>query len=73
MDLIIAVLIGLVLGSSIFLFMSKRNTIGNLRVDNSDLVDDPYLFLELETDIKSISEKKYVLMKVRVEDFIPHK
>lgn len=73
MELIIAGLIGMVLSFSIFLITSKKNTIGNLRVDHSDLKDDPYLFLELETDIKSISRKKYVLMKVRVEDFIPHK
>ncbi len=72
MELIIAGLIGMVLSFSIFLITSKKNTIGNLRVDHSDLKDDPYLFLELETDIKSISRKKYVLMKVRVEDFIPH-
>lgn len=73
MELIIAGLIGIVLGFSIFLIMSQKNMIGNLRVDSSDLEDDPYLFLELETDVKSISRKKYVLMKVRVEDFIPHK
>lgn len=73
MELIIAGLIGMVLSFSIFLITSKKNTIGNLRVDHSDLKDDPYLFLELETDIKSIYRKKYVLMKVRVEDFIPHK
>ena len=72
MELIIAGLIGMVLSFSIFLITSKKNTIGTLRVDHSDLKDDPYLFLELETDIKSISRKKYVLMKVRVEDFIPH-
>lgn len=73
MELIIAGLIGIVLGFSIFLIISQKNMIGNLRVDSSDLEDDPYLFLELETDVKSISRKKYVFMKVRVEDFIPHK
>lgn len=72
MELIIAGLIRMILGFSIFLITSKKNTIGNLRVDHSDLEDDPYLFLELKTDVESISKKKYVLMKVQVEDFIPH-
>ena len=62
MELIIAGLIGIVLGFSIFLIISQKNMIGNLRVDSSDLEDDPYLFLELETDVKSISRKKYVFM-----------
>lgn len=73
MFLIIAGLIGMTVGFIIFFIVLKNNIVGNLRVDHSDLEDEPYLFLQLENDIKSISKKKYVIMKVQIKDFIPHK
>lgn len=35
--------------------------------------DEPYLFLELTRNVSTILRKKFVVLKVRAEDFIPHK
>lgn len=73
LELVIAMLIGIIIGFSIFLFVRKKYIVGDLRVDHSDLEDEPYLFLELKSDVDSLINKKYVIMKVQIKDFIPHK
>lgn len=66
MELIIGIVIGLLCG----VFMARKKPIGNLRVDHSD--GQPYLFLELDTDVGQIMRKKSVSLRVKVEDFLPH-
>lgn len=74
MELVIAILIGtIIITLGILLFVRKKYIIGNLRIDHSDLEDEPYLFLELKSDVDSVINKKYVIMKVQIKDFIPHK
>lgn len=46
--------------------------VGTLRVDYSD-PDGPFLFLELSKRVESVTSKKYVVLRVKAKDFIPHK
>ncbi|WP_160570582.1 hypothetical protein [Faecalibaculum rodentium] len=68
MELAIGIVIGVLLG----IVLSRRRSLGNLRVDRSDPTSEPLLFLELGTDVRTIMRKKQVVFKVRVEDFLPH-
>ena len=68
MELAIGIVIGVLLG----IVLSRRRSLGNLRVDRSDPTSEPLLFSELGTDVRTIMRKKQVVFKVRVEDFLPH-
>ena len=68
MELAIGIVIGVLLG----IVLSRRRSLGNLRVDRSDPTSEPYLFLELDTDVRTIMRKRRVVFKVRVENFLPH-
>lgn len=70
---ILLILVGVLLGVAISVIVFRTYFVGNLRIDNSDPEDGPYMFLELEKGISDISSKKHVVLKVRREDFIPHK
>jgi len=65
--------IGVFLGVSIASIIFRSHFIGDLRIDNSDPEDEPYIFLELSKRIGNISSKKYVVLKVKLENFIPQK
>lgn len=73
MDIVIAVIVGAIIGVFVTLLIFSTISAGNLRVDRSIPEDDPYLFLELTKSVSTVLEKKFVVLKVRVEDFIPHK
>lgn len=45
---------------------------GVLRVDNSD-GDGPHLFLELEKDVYPVISKKFVVFKVKRENYLTQK
>ncbi len=64
--------IGILIGVLISVVLSHRRPLGNLRVDRSDPTSEPLLFLELDTDVRTIMRKKRVVFKVRVENFLPH-
>ena len=68
MEIAVGILIGLLIG----VVLSHRRPLGNLRVDRSDPTSEPYLFLELDTDVRTIMRKLRVVFKVRVENFLPH-
>lgn len=70
---IILILAGVLLGICISSIIYRSYFVGNLRIDNSDPVDGPYMFLELEKGVGDISSKKHVILKVKRENFIPHK
>ena len=79
MKFAIGLIIGLLIGLLMIYFplkkdIARRKPIGNLRVDQSDPSDAPYLFLELDagTNVNTIIRSKYVTLRVKVEDFIPH-
>ena len=65
---IVSVIIGIVIGR----LTHRERPLGNLRVDQSDPTDKPYLFLELDTDVRTIMHKKHATFRVKVENFIPH-
>lgn len=65
--------VGVSLGVSIASIIFRSHFIGDLRIDNSDPEDGPYMFLELSKRIGDISSKKYVVLKVKLENFIPQK
>lgn len=70
---VILILAGVLLGISISSIIYRSYFVGNLRIDNSDPADGPYMFLELEKGIGDISSKKHVILKVKLKNFIPHK
>jgi hypothetical protein len=65
--------VGFIIGYVVIAVFTKSiKYIGSLRMDASDPDDGPYLFLELETDVEELSRKKYVILKINTDDFIPH-
>lgn len=54
-----------------FMFKHSRSA-GNLRIDTSD-PDGPYIFLELNNDISSISSQKAIVLKIKNENYITQK
>lgn len=73
MSAIIAFGFGVLIGSIIVMLIFRRFIVGNLRIDRSDPSDPPYTFLELTKDFRKIENKSHVILRVRVENFIPHK
>ncbi len=61
--------VGIVVGVAI----TCQRPAGDLRVDHSDPSDGPYLFLELDTDVRNVMKKKYVIFRVKIKDFLPQK
>ena len=68
------VLIGIFIGMVWRGLYLKANSIGDLRVDHSD-PDGGYLFLELYKgqNLQTIEQQDYVMLKVKVENFISQK
>lgn len=79
MQFVIGLLVGLLIGA-VVLFAYRRasrrlyHPIGDLRVDRSDPVDAPLLFLELDpgTNVGTIMQSDYALFRVKLENFLPH-
>lgn len=65
---IVSVIVGVVIGR----LTHRERSLGDLRVDRSDPSCEPYLFLELDTDVYTIMRKKNATFRVKVENFIPH-
>lgn len=70
--LLVGFLIGVIIGISVVRLL-KPKLIGYLRLDRSDPDDGPYLFLELHEDLSSLMTKDEVMLKVKIEDYIPRK
>ena len=67
MEIILAAAIGIIFGFMFAVIILHNDSLGTLRVETSD-PDGPYLFLELNTDIKNICSKKYANLQVKVTD-----
>lgn len=67
-----AMIIGIAIGFSFGKVKYHQWPIGDLRVDQSDPDSPPQLFLELDKNVPTVMTKKYVVLRVKVEDFIPH-
>lgn len=72
MELALIFLAGVSLGISIVSIIFKAYFVGTLRVDKSD-PDESYMFLELDKGMGSISSKKHVILRVKLENYISHK
>lgn len=70
---VIYIIIGIVTGLAVSLAGLFFCSIGALRIDQSDPTDKPYMFLEIKKGTGDISKRKFVVLRVRREDFIPHK
>lgn len=47
-----------------------RLKIGTLKIDRSDPTEPPYMFLEISKGVGDVSNRKYVLLDVRNENYI---
>ena len=72
MNLAIIFTLGVLVGAIFTGIAFRLFLVGTLRLDHSD-PDGPFLFLELSKRIGSVVSKKYVVMRVKAKDFIPHK
>lgn len=72
MEIAIVFVIGVLIGMMVSEIISRHDSIGALRVDSSDPDDGPYLFLELSKDVNHIKRKKYIVLKVNTNSYIPH-
>ena len=74
MDLIIGIAVGIIIGLVVgtLIFRRRYIPVGDLRIDRSDPTSEPFLFLELGTDVRTISGMKTVTLNVRNENFLPH-
>lgn len=66
--IIVSIIVGIVIGR----LTHRERPLGDLRVDRSDPSCEPYLFLELDTDVRTVMRKKHATFRVKVENFIPH-
>lgn len=76
MMIVVYIAIGILIGGcavALLAHFKQPKTMGNLRVDQSDPKDQPYLFLELTADIPSVLKEEYVIFRVRAENYISPK
>lgn len=67
---VLLVLLGFIVGIVSFLVYLIVRSVGTLRVDQSDPTEQPYLFLELDKPVETVTNKKYVLFRVSKKNFI---
>lgn len=65
--------VAFLLGFAVAVLFLHIKSSGNLRIDQSDPSDQPYLFLELSEDVRSLGKKKFVTLNVRKENYISPK
>lgn len=65
--------IGLLTGVVVAQLIPKEKPIGVLRVDESDPTEEPYLFLELSQDVRSVRTKKRVTLDVLDKNYLSAK
>ena len=62
--------VGLIVGAIVSLLFLSSSKTGTLRVDESDIDGDAYLFLELDKPVNKSISKKYVIFKVNRKNYI---
>ena len=65
--------VGILIGIIITIIWFRKHIAGSLRVDQSDPDDQPYLFLEMEKKLSEVLKKKYVILKVNIQNYISQK
>lgn len=72
MELVIGLGIGILIGTIITIIIQRSRTAGTLLVVDTD-EEEPYLLLELNTDVRLLYGKHYATMKVHNKNLISHK
>ena len=67
---VLFVLLGVIIGMLGMIIYLALVSVGTLRVDHSDPTEPPYLFLELDKPVESITNKKQVLFRVSKKNYI---
>lgn len=67
--IVIFALLSSLTSSIVYHIFFKPKKIGYLRIDRSD--EQPYLFLELTESLDTVLSQKTVIVKVKIEDYIP--
>ena len=65
--------VGILSGVALTKLLSREKSVGNLRIDRSDPNEEPYLFLELDRNVKEISKKKTVMLNVLDKNYLTAK
>lgn len=73
MEVLIACMLGLIVGCVVTVIVTRIRSIGSLRIDYSDPDDGPYLWLELTSRPANFEHKKFVMLRVKAEDYISRK
>lgn len=73
MELIIAFTLGLVVGGVVMWWSKRVEEVGTLRIDSSDPYDGPYMFLELDKDVRTVRRMKKVQLDVDISSYLSHK
>lgn len=63
--------IGMIVGCVLTRFIFCKRSIGTLRIDTSDPNDGPYLFMELTKSMESFMYRKWVVLKLSLESYLP--
>lgn len=69
--LILGIGIGIVIGAIVMIFLLRERPVGFLMVNNQDKEEDPYLFLELTSDVQTVCKKSYIKLKVNKKGYTP--
>lgn len=67
------IVIGILIGVVSMVLMLRRNSVGTIQIDTSDVDGPPLMFAKLTKSVSDVMHKKYVVMRVKVEDIISQK
>lgn len=72
MWILLALVLGVLVGITASAVFFRAKTIGSLRVDRSDPSEPPYLFLEVEKNPDALKHGQMVVLRIRRENLLPH-
>ena len=67
------IIIGILIGVVVTVLIFRRHSVGTLQIDTSDPDGPPLMFAKLSKSVSDVMHKKYVVMRVVVEDIISQK
>lgn len=59
------ILVGMLIGKFISSLDHKSKLVGTLQIIESDELEQPYIFLELNDEVETLLDKKYVHMDIK--------
>ena len=73
LGLVISLLCGILIGVACTRIIYNIRNLGTICVDDSDPDDDPYLFLELHSNVSDVVKRKHITLKVDVKNYLSQK